>query len=139
MSLVNVMLARAASRCPPSSRPRLTAPPRDFSSRARAASMNCGNSRMMTGTPAIEADSAMPAPMNPPPRMATDSIVCDTFPAPPSPSDDDACSRVRFFSPVLGCRARYLFPEPVHGFLAAFIDVRGQSPFGQMLAELEPH
>jgi hypothetical protein len=28
----------------------------------------------------VEADSAMPAPMNPPPMMATDSIVFDTFP-----------------------------------------------------------
>src|ERR1700757_3981192 len=74
-SLVNVMLANAASRLPESTFPRLTALSRDFCSLERAASMNSGNSRTTTGNPAIDADSAIPAPMSPPPRMATDRIA----------------------------------------------------------------
>ena len=71
---LNVIRASTSSRLAWSILPRSTAPASDFSTRAWAASRNCGRSRTTTGMPATADTSAMPAPMSPPPTTPTELI-----------------------------------------------------------------
>ena len=71
-SLVNVMSARAASCWAAVSLPFLTERSNEVRSLSRVASRYSGSSRTTTGMPAVAAVSAIPAPMKPPPMMATE-------------------------------------------------------------------
>ena len=71
---VNVIRASTSSRPAWSILPCLTAPASDVSTRAWAASRNCGRSRTTTGMPATADTSAMPAPISPPPTTPTELI-----------------------------------------------------------------